>query len=340
MGVGLKKRVMISIAIAGLLCGFAVLILINKGNSSDSSASSSVIMPDNDINTQLLPSSDTNIPQDDLYTPFIQNFRRLYENNHNKIRIVLDAFISCGFEDESERYIYPCTEEDIANITKLAELGDHFSMAVRVLIFDPNELGGGYKWRNLAIESGEIVHTILETGRMKNLQKYDEIERLLNNVKTKDDFLIYQQKLYLYSSADDNKLCETAESAYAKFGLEVLSGFFIHRYKEKDSFFSKCGLFGGNKTREAILDELGSDEAQFIKANLLIKYGKEKASAGIFEKLYKGDNSLISINAGFCLGVMYYYGKGGYFVDQARGWELVEESMGKDFYYIYPEFDS
>jgi TPR repeat protein len=100
-----------------------------------------------------------------------------------------------------------------------------------------------------------------------------------------------------------------------------------------DLLFNGCNLFAKGRARaiDDILKELHTDEATLVLGYRYVILEKYEEAANIFEKFYKGDNTLYSINAGYCLGIMRYYGKG-YPVDKSKGLEMLMESYNKGIF--------
>jgi hypothetical protein len=273
---------------------------------------------------------------DENETPFLAKMHHLYENNDNKLKIVLLAHLACVGREKSISFIYSCTDEDMSKILSLAEQGDLFSIAFMSMGIGPYDRNR-IKWSELAVEKGEPVHVILYGD------DYSKIEEILNkHPKLKTNFEVFSRKTYLYLNSLEPRFCETAKEGYKLFGLKLIAGIFLYRSYDSSLSQIECDLlgdlFGYNKTREEILDELDTNESRFIKANLLIMDQNERDAARIFEELYVGDDTIVSINAGYCLGIMKYYGRGGYAIDEVSGLELVNEAVGKGIFFTHHAF--
>lgn len=275
----------------------------------------------------------------ELDTPFISKFRKLYESeNDQQMRIVMYAYRVCENSNINEQYNYPCTEKDIVNIRGLAEKGDHFSLSfMSAAMLSPKINPDMRNWRELAIEKGEVVQILHMAGRHHFYKDFDEMYRLLNDPRISEHPLTHGMKMLWYVD-DSTKFCEAVREAYEKFGLRILSGIFANNNKWSFLFFSECGIFDNKMSKEEILNKIDTEEARLIKAALFIGNGNEEMAAKLFEKLYKEGSPIISINAGYCLAVMHYYGRGGYTVDKKKGRELLDESVNNGYFFIYGAF--
>jgi hypothetical protein len=106
---------------------------------------------------------------------------------------------------------------------------------------------------------------------------------------------------------------------------------------ENDILFDNCSLFGNGRTREEILKDINTDEAKLILGYIAVENENYEQAKNIFETFYGEGNALFLADVGYCLGVMYYYGKG-YPTDKVKGWEMIKESRDIGYFYAYQAF--
>jgi hypothetical protein len=264
---------------------------------------------------------------DEKETPFLAKFRKLYESADLKTVIVLVAVSSCNHK--KIEFNPSCTDKDIKKMEELAEQGDYFSLAVLAEDLPVK----GKPWREKALAAGEPVFTVrfaMRPASQENIDVYkDRAEKQLIALKAGYPFFGITSLLDFYERTDQkNKFCKTAEDAYNEFGIFALSKYFSDEEMYGNFLFSNCDLFGKDRATDNILKELHIDEATLVLGYRYVMLEKYKEAASIFERFYSGDDTLFSINAGYCLGIMHYYGKG-YPVDKNKGIELLLESYNK-----------
>jgi hypothetical protein len=278
--------------------------------------------------------SDAQILIDENETPFLAKFRKLYINSDIKFYPVINAHIACI--REKDRFAVRCTKKDVDKMKELAEQGDFFSLAV--LSFAQEQ-----PWWGMALSEKEPVTIVLEAGQyynkyMKERHDWKKAEEILKSIEGTFPFISYLEQLRLYKrSSQKDKFCKTAQTAYANFGIFAVGTYFIEEIDVNEILFEACNLFSKGKTREEILDELDTDEARLTLAYKYVEDKKYRLAGDIFERFYNGDDSFLSVSAGYCLGVMHYYGRG-YAINMDKGQELIEESHNKGYFYAYQAF--
>jgi hypothetical protein len=270
---------------------------------------------------------------DEKETPFLAKFWKLYENSDIGFYPVINARIAC-FSFRKDRFVIRCTKKDVDKMKELAAQGDFFSLAV--LSFEREQ-----PWFERALLEKEPVTTILEAKKYYFSEEYYDIEKtekMLKSLEPTSPFISYLEQLKIYKMTDQgDKLCETAETAYNKFGIFAIGTFFIDKIEENDILFNHCNLFDKEKTKEEILKDINTDEAKLILGYKYVEDKRYNEAREIFEGFYISDDPVLSVSAGYCLGVMKYYGKG-YPVDTAKGQELIKESHDNGYFYAYQAF--
>jgi hypothetical protein len=257
-------------------------------------------------------------------TFFLIKFRQVYYENEefvHKLFAVLSTFVACSSDAYKNMYTLSCTKKDIKKIREFAKQGDLFSLAVMVFWDRKN-------WRGKALLAGEPITTV----RAANITEREKAERMLMNLGESFPHISATQLLDFYENIDRrDDFCKTAERAYKDFGIFTISRYFTYNQeKGKDLLFNYCDLFDKRKTKEDILNEMGTDEARLILGYKYVGEEKYEDAMDIFKELYRSDDSLVSINAGFCLGIMLYYGKSQP-IDTANGMEMIKEAHNKGY---------
>jgi hypothetical protein len=273
---------------------------------------------------------------DPAETPFLARFRKLYENYENKSRIALSAYVPCMMSDKNW-YSVACTKKDVDKMVELAKQGDHFSLSV--LAFN-GRIATGHPWVEEALLAGEPVTIAREANGWG--KSAEETERMLKGLESDFPFISATELLRFYiKSGYKDKFCAAAKKAYKDYGIFTLHSFFLNESGKNewdswdyDMLFNDCDLFGVGSARESVLKKLGTSDAKLILGYRYVEQKKYESAGEIFEELYDRGDSLPSINAGFCLGMMRFYGKG-YPVNQIKGWKLIKESHDKGFLYAF-----
>jgi hypothetical protein len=289
-----------------------------------------------DATFQFDKSGDIEASIDPAETPFLARFRKLYENDENKSRIALSAYVPCMMSDKNW-YTVACTKKDVDKIVELAKQGDHFSLSV--LAFN-GRIATGHPWVEEALLAGEPVTIAREADGWR--KSAEETEKMLKGLESDFPFISAAELLRFYiKSGYKDKFCVAAKKAYKDYGIFTLSSFFLNESGKNewdswdyDMLFNDCDLFGIGSEREDVLKKLGTADAKLILGYRYVEQKKYESAGEIFEELYDESDSLSSINAGFCLGVMRFYGKG-YPVNQLKGWKLIKESHDKGFLYAF-----
>jgi hypothetical protein len=271
---------------------------------------------------------------DPAESPFLESFRKLYENDENKSLIFLSAYVPCMMPDKNW-YSVACTKKDVDKMVELAKQGDHFSLSV--LAFN-GRTAAGRPWFEEARLAGEPA-TIVWDVRVRSWKRsWEENEAMLKGLESDFPFISATELLKFYNKSEyKDKFCAAAKKAYRDYGIFTLSSFFLTEsdktktyLPDYDMLFNDCDLFGIGSEREDVLKRLGTDDARLLLGYRYVRQERYELAGEVFEGLYDRGDSLPSINAGFCLGMMRFYGKG-YPVNQIKGWKLIRQSHDKGF---------
>lgn len=182
---------------------------------------------------------------------------------------------------------------------------------------------------NDILKKEEPISTVLYSGLMAQ-KNYDEGVKYASLIANRGYFDGYLWLLAMHEQRGNiEKFCSTMHEGYNKFGFEFWSSFIVNDREFAKIIFSNCVT----QTPADLLAKAGKD-GQLIQGYIYIEKGKYKEAYHLFEGLYKqGNASRISLNAGYCLGMMNYYGKGtSKNIDKGR--QLLKESFNNGVFYL------
>ena len=256
---------------------------------------------------------------------FVDAYIERYNVNNKKSIEVRMVEENCLLK---RKYNITCTEKDMEAIKQLALENNTAALAAYPVLFpeDSDERLNAIKY---AADLGEVVNAckyawLQENENFANSKYYYDI------AATQGDYCGYWGLAQLYNKYSmAQEFCLAVEKGIEKFSMEFVSRYFTYDSSESQRYFNGC-MRGKGKVE--ILDELNTNEAQLIKGFVYIKEKNRSDTYAIFSNLYqKEDNSIISVNAGACLGWMYVYGKG---VEKniEKGRELFKQSWRNGMY--------
>lgn len=261
--------------------------------------------------------------QSAIETPFVKQYReKYYANNANQPYIVM------GFGYKCQR---DCGIKDKKAIESLAKSGDMATLAILPFI----SLGSGdfKKFDELLEENasqGELTATLLmyTKNRKKDRQKAFNYALVAKN---KGNIAGYNNLSNWYLNEGDTKMfCSVRKEAFKLFGFESLVSILAQSNSEDSKvFFNSCT----KKTRKELINMAGS-EGKLIEGYSMIVNKEYANAAKIFEQLYSSDKNIkVSANAGYCLGMLNYYGKG-VAENKSLGTKLLKEALENGIYYL------
>lgn len=258
-----------------------------------------------------------------LDTPFIKGGRALYEANDSNL-----GFIHLYLMKKCRK---DCSPQDYQNMERLAELGDKFSLFMLPFTLPYLETIPNSRYiKQWSAERGEsyiagFVVLSNVTNNYQNAVYYGT--KALNGEKF---YMVHRWLAIAHKRNGKTKeYCDVTGEGYKKYGIEFLSSYFIRNDNNSDFFFKNCT----KQSPDDILAKIDPKERDLLKGYAHV-HKKEYAEAfGIFSKLYSPkDKSKISANAGYCLGQMYYNGKG-VKKSKEKGNRFLEESFDRGIFY-------
>jgi hypothetical protein len=288
-----------------------------------------------DNQTPTSQQADVQLIIDENETPFLAKFRKLYESEESshKLSITISTYLSCFSEDHRDRYTVLCTKKDVDKIKELAAQGDYFSLSVLAFVENHSE---EKRWTEQALTMREPVTSLMVAGRYYSIKtkKYDpkKAENILMSIANSYPLISSTELMDFYKHRNINRIedfCKTAERTYRDFGIFAITKYFVYDEPEgKDTMFDDCNLFGMGGRKDDILKILNTNEARLVLGYRYVAQKRYENARDIFENLFKENDPLLSINAGTCLGIMYYYGIS-YPIDKKKGYEMLKESSDK-----------
>lgn len=258
-----------------------------------------------------------------LDTPFIKGGRALYEANDINLGFIHSYLMKKCRKD--------CSPQDYQNMERLAALGDKFSLFMLPFTLPYLETIPNSRYiEQWSAERGEsyIAGFVVISNVKNNYQKAVYYgTKALNGEKSymAHRWLALAHKI----NGKTKEYCDVTMEGYKKYGIEFLSSYFIRNDNSSDFFFNNCT----KQTPDDILATIDLAERDLLKGYAHV-HKKEYAEAfDIFSKLYNPkDSSKISANAGYCLGQMYYYGKG-VKKSKEKGNRFLKESFERGIFY-------
>ena len=262
-------------------------------------------------------------------TPLVADMKERYDLNKNakgRSAITLATITNCNNIFDFE---VPCTEKDIEALKRLSDANDIFGADVYAQL----------KIHNFE-EKAALVKRAADLGAPFGIRSYiiskdiSVAEKYINNgiklsTMPEGTLMFY----YLKNNMHD-KFCETAKEGYKKHGIEFLSAYFIDRGSESSKLiFSKCNIFKETDPYK-IITSMGKEEAELIRASMLVHEKKWDVAARIYETLRASSDERIAMNSQACIGIMTYYGYG-YNKDKNKGLSLITDSYNKGLINLY-----
>ena len=269
----------------------------------------------------------------------VAEYLKLYEANY---QFNLPIYLIVGVLDGKTDIGVKCDkEESIEQLRIMAEEGSFAAMALYPTVAIKSIPTRMYEYKKYA-DIGEPYSQMIFAQYLLEMEDF-ESARQYYNLALPYSFDAYRQLIDFYAKQNDKEnFCKTAQTGLELYGLEAFGRYFVVYPELSDGIakrnavsaemlFTECNPFDYASPHE-ILQNIDTDEADLLLAFIYVGEDSFEKATVIFERLYKDDEAKISVNAEFCLGVMYYHGKGVQ-MDEDKGLAMINNSYDRGINY-------